>query len=558
MSTVFPGWLSGNESRKYPLHDLATKQGASGATLPDDILVDMQLLVPESAGRYVFVSSLSATAGLVSLTLLATDLDPTTEGASSSVPFVPLAAITVTRPITLYRNYAVSALYPGVAGWVAFGTGVNEQLNTFFTFEQAIDGLLAPKAARGYQDYPVQSIGKIDRTVTLTGLVALQGSAEIEVEKGVRTIDGRRREVITVGLALGDTPKPVLRKFAGDCGGRPDDRTCPEGRPIRLINGVTPDCDGNIDIVFEGIGMTLVRVINGLIVDSPIGLDDVCTPFDPSRYDPNDLCASSSSSSGPPESSSSSSSPSPEPTPPTPPTPTEYFDNFSDKTLTFDTLSILKGTWDIYDVPLSEAIVGRERLHALDAAAENVIIHPAINRTADGGYWAFSTIRASSEASNGHVIFAYKGDDDFWYAGHSINTDGAPYGRLYVGHKTGDLGSTLDNWPQGLEFGYQFDAAGGPNTSVDPAIFPGTLLGSDIRTEIFVRPIAGSSELHLVQVEWYWNRSGQGYPNPAEPFNTVTFATGFDLSGYLGMGAVACKAHFDEFGIFNVPPESSS
>lgn len=545
---VFTNWLNRNETRKYPLHDDATKMSAAGSPLPDDIVVDMQLLVPESVGQYIFISSVSITPGLVSLTILATGTDPLGSSSSANDDFVPLAAISLQRPVTPYRNYAVDALYPGVRGWVAFGAGVDRTATTFYQFESPSDGLLAPKAARAYRDYPVSSIGKANRAIELTGLVSLIGSSSVEVEKAVRTIDGRRREVITLGLALGDDPKTVLHKFAGPCGGRPDDRTCPEGKPLRTINSVAPDCDGNIDIIFQGADVTMVRVENGIIVDLPIGLDDICTPFDPTRYDPADLCdESSSSSSGVSSSDSSSSSSSATPTP----TPTTYYDNFEDTAYTFENLSTIVGDWAIKTVDPSEATVNPKRLYSNSKTGDNIIIHPLIRRTAAEGYWTFATIRPYDTNSMGHVIFGYKGTDDFWYAGHSIRTDESPLGTLYVGHKTGDLGSTLDNWPQGLEYGYQFDAYGRPNADAGASIFPGSLVGYDIRVEVYVTPI--SSGLSLLQVKWFWNRSGQGVVNPTEPFNTVEFMTGFDLSGQLGMGAIEVETHFDEFGIFDLP-----
>lgn len=549
-NTVFTGWLNRNETRKYPLHVDATKESSDGTVLPDGVLADMQLLVPQSAGNHVFVSSLSITPGLVSLTILACEEDPAGSSSATVGDFVPLAAISVPRPIEIYRNYAFDSLYPGVNGWVAFGSDVDEISEAYYRFEEPIDGLLNPKAARVYRDYPVQSIGKSNRTVELTGLVELIGSASVEIEKAVRTIDGRRREVVTLGLALGDDPKTVLHTFAGDCGGRPDDRTCPSGRPLRTINGVTPDCNGNIDIIVSGVGATMVRIENGIIVDLPIGLDDICTPFDPTRYDPEDICESSSSSGIPPSSSSDSSSSSSEA--PEPPAPTEYYDDFEDPARTFAELDTIEGGWDIKTVSPSEAIVNPKRLYSTDLKGDNIIIHPEIYRRAAQGYWAFATIRPYDVWAHGHLIFGYKGPDDFWYAGFSTRTDTSDTGVLYVGHKTGDLGSTLDDWPQGLEYGYQFDTFGRPNDTVSGATFPGSLLGIDVRTEVYVIPV-GSGDLSLVRVKWFWNRSGQGVVNPTEPFNTVEFITGFNMSGQLGMGVIEAETHFDEFGIFDLP-----
>ena len=561
MSIVFSDWMNSNEVRNYPLHDQATKQAASGAILPDGIIADLNIMLPESAGRFAYISSAAITPGLVSLTFLAVVTDPLvpepSSSSSASGALVPIASITVAKPITVYKHYALEALYPGVAGWVAFGSDVDE-VAASYRFVEPIDGLLCAKAVRAYRDLPVRSIGKAGRVTELTGLVQLQANGDVLINKAVRTINGRRVEVIAVGLDLTDLPVDMLHKYAGSCGPRPEDRTCPQGRPFISINGVVPDCDGNIDLIFEGLDVLQTAIPNGMMIDLPIGLDDVCNEFDPARYDPVDDCdLPSSSSSGPEPSSSSSSSSSSSPAP-TPPVPTEYYDDFSDPVYTLGDgttpghLRPIDGVWYISDVDPSEAIVGRSRLHIAQSEAPGFIIHPVIRRTAAEGYWTFSTIRPFSTDANGYAIFGYKGVDDFWYAGFSINTLDAPYGYLFVGHKTGDLGSALDNWPRGLGFGHQFDAAGDPNIYVSPSLLPGTVLGIDVRTEVKVSPIA-DSELHLVHVDWFWNRSGQGVVNPTEPFDTCEFETGFNLDGYCGMGAAACETHFDNFGILDLP-----
>ena len=108
LGTVFPGWSNANEQRGYPLHDLATKQSPDGTKLPSDILADANIMVPESAGKFVFVSSVSITPGLVSVTFLATDTDPFSPGSTPPSTFVPLAAISVSRQgLEIYKNYAI-------------------------------------------------------------------------------------------------------------------------------------------------------------------------------------------------------------------------------------------------------------------------------------------------------------------------------------------------------------------------------------------------------------------------------------------------------------------
>jgi hypothetical protein len=212
-----------------------------------------------------------------------------------------------------------------------------------------------------------------------------------------------------------------------------------------------------------------------------------------------------------------------------------------------------QGTWSIKEVEPDEAISGISRLFCVDSDDPAIIVVPRVVKSDLVGYRTFSTIRPFSPASNGHVIFGYKGLDDFWYAGLSVNTENATSGLLYFGHKTGDLGSSLDDWPLGLEFGYQFDLSGDPNLDAGSGLISANgIFDSDIRVEVRVEPVLVGSSLKLLTVKWYWNRSGQGFPNPIEPFNTSTIVTGFDLSGICGVGAVGCETHYDNFGVFGL------
>ena len=198
MALAFAGWMNSNEVRNYPLHDSATKQSADGAIFPDNIIADMNIVVPESAGRFVYLSSAAVTPGLVSLTFLATDIDPFSpeqSSSSGSTGLVPLASITVQKPVTRYKNYRVEALYPGVDGWVAFGTGVDEAGTRAYRFETSDAGLLNSKAVRAYRDQPVSSLGKSGRLIQLTGLVTLQGGGNVLVSRAVRVISNGVRKI---------------------------------------------------------------------------------------------------------------------------------------------------------------------------------------------------------------------------------------------------------------------------------------------------------------------------------------------------------------------------
>jgi hypothetical protein len=292
-------WYNLNSTRHYPLDDNATGETDSGTQLPNDILLDCHIRYPESVGRYLHISSATVTENLVTFTFLASNTTSfETPAALATDTFVPVAAITLTKPIDYYVHHAISPMYPGVGGWVVFGPGVEESFEgKFTTAEQAI---LAPKASRDYRALPISSIRKQDTSTALTGLVTIESSQTVEVIKATRTILGLERDVLVLRLSdLFD--RNLLKLMRGACGGRPESNSCdPPG--IGFLNDVMPDCDGNITINFVGHGHATPYEddVGGILVNTGVGLSEAC-PVDllpgsdgtlPNEYE--DPCSSSS------------------------------------------------------------------------------------------------------------------------------------------------------------------------------------------------------------------------------------------------------------------------
>lgn len=345
-------WYNLNSTRRYPLDDAVTGETDDGRDTPDDILVDCHLRFPRTVGEYVYVSSIIATERLVSLTFLASSVPARAPGgclpslssslsslSSASLPsssmssfgppiepcdgkatFTPLAAVTLPRDeIDVYRQHAVEALYPGVGGWVVFGSGI-EQPEFHGRYNGPQQSMLSPRVARPYEPLPIPSMAKQFAT-PLSGLVLIRGGTDVRVFKAPRTIWGELRDALVISLDTDDLTRNVLDDYKGPCGGRPESYTC--NKPgIEQINSVTPDCNGNITIIFVS---TCLEVGNpqdgsgGITLDYCLGLQDACTHEDrlpqngvlPNEYE--DQCApgavsSSSSAPLPPVGPGSSSS----------------------------------------------------------------------------------------------------------------------------------------------------------------------------------------------------------------------------------------------------------
>ena len=318
-------WYNLNSTRQYPLDDNATGDTDSTGSLPSNIIVDCHMRFPLLAGKFAYISSVNVTENLVSVTFLAAQtVSAEKDSAAPHVvsEFGPLAVVTVQNPVE-YRPYPLEELYPGVGGWIVFGSGIHEPYRADFTTpEQAF---ITPGAARWYRGLPVPSVQKEGVADTLTGLVRLKGSNTVSITAPAagRVINGvtRRAIVIAVKDGLGLL---ALSDLIGPCGQRPESRTC-DALPIEYINTVDPDCDGNIDIRFIGSLVSTYPYASlssgssipdaGLEIDFGLGITDACVtqeclPDDTGKLcnDYQDLCESESSQALAESSSSLSSS----------------------------------------------------------------------------------------------------------------------------------------------------------------------------------------------------------------------------------------------------------
>lgn len=263
-----------NGVRGYPIDDAALGEDDAGRLVPPGLLVDCRLRFPDTAGRYAFLGALSATPGLVTAIFMASDAParPASGEAAAAETAVPIAAVTVQKPLDAWRHYPVDALYPGTGGWVVFGEGVEEPYSG--RFSSVRQGQILARCARPYRPLPVPSIGKEFVSGPLTGLVKVLGGADIEVLKGQRTVRGRPTDCLIVRL-VDDLNRNVLQLYAGPCAGRPESYTCPKPG-LELLNEVGPDCAGNLTIDFRNVAAVPLAGGGGVTLDLGVGLADAC------------------------------------------------------------------------------------------------------------------------------------------------------------------------------------------------------------------------------------------------------------------------------------------
>jgi hypothetical protein len=290
-----PEWYDLNEQIAWPLTDAATQLSDKGQRLPTNILADLNIWFPNTIGSKLYVSSVTVSKKIATVTFVADNMGVRTAAA----------AVTVTTPMAAYRHYPVTALYPGVAGWVVFGSAINDGVSYSYRFSTSAQSELLPQIARAYKSIPVTSAGKYGLAEKLTGIIRLEGGDDIEIVKEEREIADVLRTVAVIRLKnkpQSDQSLSVFEKYAGTCGNRPESNNCIT-RPIEFINSVAPDCCGNINIAFRG--CTDLRFIQNescsVAIGCNIGLSEACITPDrlpthdgilPNVY--NDLCVEES------------------------------------------------------------------------------------------------------------------------------------------------------------------------------------------------------------------------------------------------------------------------
>jgi hypothetical protein len=282
MSIRNQNWYNLQSTRRYPLDDISTGVDDRGAFIREDVLVDCHIRFPSTLGEYLYVQGMTVSAGIVTILFgAATEIDSSGQ---------TVCAVSVPQPVAPYVNYPVTAMTSGVSGWVVFGPGVDTPF--VGRYSAARQTLVQPRNARPYRPLPIPTIGKINLGTALQGVVNLIGTSPVTAKYETIQYDAVDYPAIVFRLdsALVTGDYNPLATFLGPCAQRPESGTCPK-TPIETINGVAPDCDGNIDIVFDGFTAVNFENCGGADIVTDIGLGAVCDankPKPPQAF--KDLC----------------------------------------------------------------------------------------------------------------------------------------------------------------------------------------------------------------------------------------------------------------------------
>lgn len=288
MSIRNQNWYNLQSTRRYPLDENSTGLDDSNSFIRDDILVDCHIRFPGTYGKHVYVQGLTVSPGIVTVVF-------GVSAETGPVSGEPLAFLSVVKPVTANVNYPIVGLKAGVSGWVAFGQGIENNFTGRYTSVQ--QSLVSPRCARAYKPLPVPTIGKLGLQGALQGVVKLLGELPVRVRYAadagavVKIIDDAKAPykdsvqaiVVELDQTQITTDYNPLQLFLGPCAQRPESGTCPKP-PIESINGVVPDCRGNINIVFEN--FEAVRPFadcGGVDIISKNDLPAICDALNPRK-----------------------------------------------------------------------------------------------------------------------------------------------------------------------------------------------------------------------------------------------------------------------------------
>jgi hypothetical protein len=276
-------WYNLQSTRRYPLDDISTGVDDAGAFIRDDILVDCHIRFPNTAGEYLYVQGLTVSAGIATIVFgVAGSIDDT---AGTTI-----AVVSVPQPVEPYVNVPVTPLIAGVSGWVVFGPGITESFSGRYTKPQQT--LLQPRSARKYRPLPIPTMGKLNLATSLQGVVNVLATTPVTATYETITHENTEYPAIVFRLDKSEISSGYnpLSLFLGPCGKRPESGTC-DKTPIESINGIVPDCNGNIDITFTGFSGHNFADCGGIDITTDINLQTICDANKPKRPEQfTDLC----------------------------------------------------------------------------------------------------------------------------------------------------------------------------------------------------------------------------------------------------------------------------
>ena len=426
MGVIYTQNLNQNEQRAFPLDERSRRVSDNSLELPDNLIVALNIRFPDTAGQFVALSSVIVTDNLVSLTFVATDWTPFGSSSSANLnDFVPLAVISLVKPVVKFKAYSLTSLYPGAGGWIVFGSGINA--NTKLLFSNPADALVLPTCAKPVSGLPVTELVKDTTSLALSGTVLLKAGPDLQINGTDLTVEGQIVRAIEIS-ASSQNQADILKKYTGACFKTATNLDCPL-LPISNINNVYPDCAGNINLIFQGdVSPAIDTALATIILDTPITLSQMCPNTAPPTA--SDLCSSSEVWSAYPEFSSSLI-----PIPVQPPNLDICLlcEQFADIT----NWHAVSGTWTTVDISGNnwydcKNSVNGQLISVLEPYSQSLNAGSSLNcyNEAISQLYVKMNVLPDGNSANGWLVFNYESPSNYCVAGLDLNNQLAIFGQM--------------------------------------------------------------------------------------------------------------------------------
>ena len=225
-------WCNENAGRAYPLAETASRKDNSGNIMPDNILLDMCLMVPPIHAE-CYISSMRVTNHVISFGI----------SSHNSGLFVFTASWydLLSGDLSGWESYPLTPVIEDISGWVV-PNRLEPGMIGSWTFASYTQSGIETRALRIVDSLPIRSIIRKDMESSsyMGGVIKLQSGSGVQIVR-----DGTNPQKILVKLTA--EAKTVM---LGPCNNPANAKICGVP-PLRSINGVCPDENGKLTIRFE-------------------------------------------------------------------------------------------------------------------------------------------------------------------------------------------------------------------------------------------------------------------------------------------------------------------
>lgn len=236
-------WLNGNSNRSYPFMEDSNLVANNGTTLPNSVITDISIIIPNLNGQLPWLQSIVVSATSVSGTIYV--------GAEEAASFSGDLTDTFTKLAVIGTGD-----YGAARGVIV--TGNPSEFVKEFTGALSFDAESATFVPRGTYETPtgiVDGITIVNNGVvneaTFTGTVRLIAGNNVTLTEVPESTTTTTDPITGESIVQVVSPRGIRIDVAG--GEYSEECECEEGTalppPIRSINGMTGDAQGNINIV---------------------------------------------------------------------------------------------------------------------------------------------------------------------------------------------------------------------------------------------------------------------------------------------------------------------